>query len=329
MSHPGAGSAASGPVVGLLGVVGTDDLERALVSRVVHAELHRRLPGYTFRWFTPIPPGGARRRVDPAAEALGEWGDASAARLGALVDVTVAVGPDLHDDPARSVWRAGLRDDGVRLQAPWQVLAGGLGPGVGTPHAWAAVSVPTVPGPELADRIRATIDTLLIAGVARAEDAKRLQAAGVRAEVEVVGDPLVVADRLFADDVLDDRRAMLRLLDLLPEGPYRIVGAADPERLDATVAEVVAADARTRRELVVVDCDESDVGRALVGALEQALGRAVRRVPAAAGAQDAVAAIAGAADHVVEDGALRTILVFGFLSSKSYSSSCLLSRISF
>ncbi|MBM3684285.1 MAG: hypothetical protein FJW83_07075 [Actinobacteria bacterium] len=308
MSPPGTGSAASGPVIGLVGVVHVDDLERSLVARVVEAELRRRLPGHTFRWFTPVPPGARSRRIDPHADALGDWGEATVARLSALVDATVAVGPDIHDDPARCLWREGLRDDGVRFAAPWQILAGGLGPASGIPHAWAAVSVPVVPGPELAARIGDVAEGLLARGVARPGDAERLAAAGISVPVEIVGDPLVVVDRLFADDVLAERRAMLRLLDILPEGEYRVVGVDGVEALAEVVATVVAADARSVREVVVVDTDGGEAGRALVRSLAETLGRAVRRVPAAAGVQDAVAVLAGAADHVVADGAVRSVL---------------------
>ena len=307
MRPSGTGSAASGAVVGLLGVVGTDDLARDLAARVVAAELARRLPTATLRWFSPLAPGSPAPRTDPDSAPLGAWGDATTARLAALVDVTVAVGPDLHDDPARCTWRAGMRDDAVRLVAPWRYLAAGLGPASGVPHAWAAVGVPADPGPDLAALLDTAVGELLVAGVATDDDAARLRRAGVGAAVPVVGDPLVLADRLLADDVLADRRAMLRLLDLLPEGSYRVVAVADVERVDDLVAAVVEAEAATSRPLVVVDVDAGAAGRVLVDRLEAALDRAVRRVPAVAGAQDAVAAIAGAADHVLAAPPVRTL----------------------
>jgi hypothetical protein len=307
MRPSGTGSAASGPVVGLLGVIGTDDLARDLAAQVVAAELGRRMPTATFRVFSPTAATGSQQRRDPDVEPLGEWGDASTARLAALVDVTVAVGPDLGDAPGASHASSGGRADAVRLAASRRYLVGGLGVAAGVPHAWAAVGVPAEPGPEFAGLLTTAVDGLLVAGVATAGDAQRLAQFGIRDRIHVVGDPLVVADRLVTDEFLADRRAMLQLLDLLPEGAYRVVAVHRADEVDEVVAAVVGADAGGALPLVVVDTDAGEVGRTLVLRLEAALGRHVRRVPAVAGALDLVAAIAGAADHVAEPAPVRTL----------------------
>jgi hypothetical protein len=265
--------------VGLWGAFDVEDVGDMLVPRIIRAELSRRLPGSTLRVWSPLGGAGWNRFDDPSTEPpapLGTWSAARLDELAGAVDLLVISG-DLVDDP---------------------FLVGGLGAAneASVPSAWHAVSLPRDGLGDSQDELRPILARRACVSVRDERSRDLLVAAGVDREVAVVPDPVLLADRLFRPDALEDRVSRWRDAGALPDGDLLVVqggGALVPH------AEVIAEQVRLVCEAqgltpVLVETSPTAGDEDFAVAIGDRLPGA-RRLPSEAGIEGVCAVIAWSA----------------------------------
>ncbi|MCZ7531684.1 MAG: hypothetical protein M5U31_15925 [Acidimicrobiia bacterium] len=271
--------------IGLWGGFDLESLGAQLALRVVRAELERRLPTAAVRAFAPY---GATRPIPfDGGEPVEPLDPPSPEHIRALadaLDLVVVVG-DLADlDPVALASAYGVPE--ATASALAHLLVTGL-PEV--PLAWSSVSVPAHLAEDAPRCARVSVvDTPSI---------------GVLPGVDRVPEPAVLATRVFPRRVVDKRLSFLRAMGWWPaQGSPTVVqgGAVDADR----AGEV--AEALGRASVVVVEADSGD--SAFADALTALLPAALR-VPALAGVEDRVAAVASSRAVVAASPTLRALAV--------------------
>lgn len=286
---------------GRLGYWGVLDVERfgpALSARVARNEICRRLPGMQVRTLAPV---GHRHPVradgGEPAEPMGPWGPARATALANDLDCLVVAG-ELALDPGglAARYRKGTK---VPSHAAIDFQLDGLGPEleIGCPVLWQAVAVPAGISADQASRLRSTLSRLALVSVRDELSRRRLEEMGVERDIDVAADPLLLVGRLLSPELLQKRLAYIRLMGWYPAdgqplifhgGPHLLPGVP---QLIPVLSEIVLTGDIT--SVVFAELGPDEAG--LADALAQAVGVPAFRLPAEAGAEDVVAAVAAAA----------------------------------
>ena len=289
--------------IGLWGTFDIEHLGDMLFPRVLRAELGRRVPGLEVRPLAPIGYVGLNRFEgdgEPAGP-LGAWSEQRLDELAQELDAVVIGGGEIaHGDDALMAPWYGLAPQELVRRQPSRFFIEGLGRReIDVPTAWHAVGVAALPSRGLALRWREALAGRALVSVRDEPSLQHLQQAGVTAEVAVVPDPAYLMPRLLPPDVLADRVDRLRAQGAYPDGDALVVqGAGSLAGQAAPIAEQVTALCRAHGLTpVIVETEPVHGDRAFADALSARLPGAVR-VPASAGADDVVAAIAWSAGAV-------------------------------
>jgi Polysaccharide pyruvyl transferase len=209
-----------GPSVAVLGMFDAADFGELLTGRIVERELRKRLPLARVDLYAPL---GERRPValdgGRPALSLGPPEGSRRAGLAARHDLVVIEGNVVHtrDDLFANAYGISV-EEAERLQ-PSGFFVDGLGPELERrcPVAWHAVAVPFDLDPAGAVRVRRALESRRYVSVRDEQSRERLQAAAGAGEVPVLPHPAVLADRVFAADVLRKRVDYLRAMGWYPE----------------------------------------------------------------------------------------------------------------
>jgi lipopolysaccharide transport system ATP-binding protein len=292
-----------------VGVWGTFDLENfgdMLFPPIVRRELLRRLPEASVRMFGPY---GYLRPVSwdggQPAEPLGPWCRERVTELARDLDcVLVGGGEIIHTRDELLAPHYGVEPDEILERAPSRYFIEGLGADLESecPVLWNAVGIPFDLGPEEATRVRAALSRRPYIAVRDELSKRRLEAAGVEREIDVVPDPGLLLPRLFSPGLLDKRLAFLRLMGWYPPSgrPIVLQGNRDLVRF---VPALVPAVSRLVEELgetsiVVAETGPCHGDAQFADALAEALPFPFYRLPAKVGMEDLVTAIASSGGFV-------------------------------
>lgn len=272
--------------VGIWSALSPDDPVGALVLRVTHAELARRLQGSLIRSFSwrrdPQPgPHDGGLPVEP----LGEWSAESVLRLAAELDCVILAsplpGPGLAPHSAGSPERFLVEGLGARSEQEFPVL-------------WSAV--------RLQGGRSASPDGFAEAPVYRSVlDRDEPLSSGFAADDRTAEDPdpLLLAPRLLSPGKLGRRLEFARMMRWFPrEGPAIVIEMAGAllGHADAIGHAVDAAASRSGAAVVLLQFGQGggdgDAGRA-ADAVAHAMTAPVFRVPTGTAVDDVVAIIAG------------------------------------
>ena len=289
-----------------LGLWGTFDLENfgdMLYPRIVRRELARRVPGIEVIPFSPIGYVGHNRFEEPGetpAAPLGTW---SADRLGELaeqIDVLVIGGGDIvHDRDAGLAPHYGLEPEEMHRRRTHRFFCEGLA-GRGVPTVLFAVGVPFEPDGGLAERLRNAEGSFSFLSVRDEGSKERLRDAGVEADIDVVPDPAFLVPRLVSGEEIAGRVERLRDGGSFPRGrPALLIQGTQPllRSVDAIAEQVTAIVREYEMEPVLVETGPLHGDDEFADALGARL-RGPRRLPADAGSDDLIAAIASCAAFI-------------------------------
>ena len=283
------------------GLWGTFDLENfgdMLYPRIVRRELTRRVPGIEVIPFGPIGTVGHNRFEDgleatPAAP-LGTWSPARLAELAAQLDVVAIGGGDIiHGRDAGLADHYGLEPEDLRRRHTHRFFCEGL-VDHGVLTAWLAVGVPEPPDAGMEELLRDAVGRFEYVSVRDEGSAERLREAGVEADIEIVPDPAFLTPRLLAPEEIAERIHALRAADAFPRGrPALLVQGTQPllRSVDAIAEQVTAIVTEHDVEPVLVETGPLHGDDEFADALAERLPGA-RRLPASAGADDLIAALA-------------------------------------
>jgi polysaccharide pyruvyl transferase WcaK-like protein len=228
----GNGDDAPGPRVGLWGTFDVANYGDLLFPRIFEHEIRRRLPDALVRSFSPrgyLHPVtmGEGLHVEP----LGRPTPDRLARLAGELDlVAIGGGEIIHPrDDLYALWYAMAPADAEPLR-PSAFFVDGLGRRLEktTPTAWHAVGIPFDLHDEFATRVRRACAQRAYVSVRDEHSLRRLVAAGVNREVELVPDSAFVVDRVFPRSELAARHRRLVERGAYPRGapPLVIQGGA-------------------------------------------------------------------------------------------------------
>ncbi|MGH2717676.1 MAG: hypothetical protein ACRDJU_03715 [Actinomycetota bacterium] len=277
--------------LGVWGTFDTGSFADALVLRILRRELRERLPRAEITAASPI---GARR-LGPRdggepLEALGPWRPERVAALSAGLDCVVIASTALFPDPVALEAAYGVDAETLEELSPERYFV--EGPGGGCPGIWLAVQLPG----DLAPRQSARLRSVTRAPITVTDEAsqRRLRAAKVPAEVEIVPDLALLAPRLHSPELLAKRLDYLRLMGWYPtQGAPLVVeahGGLVPEI--SALAKSVAALRSERPDQEVVVAETGCPGDlAAAEALVAALGGDTFHLPGTAGLEDLCAAV--------------------------------------
>jgi hypothetical protein len=197
-----------------------------LFPLVAATELGRRLDGLELLPFSPM--GGVDTGDEPNAAtwALGPWSEARAAELAARSSLVLCGGGEIvYGDGTLYTPFYGIdRRDALALGIDkWFIEA--LGPAEeGCPVVWHAPGVPAELDSATALRVRRAAERRAVVAVRDEASRRRLEAAGVEVDVEVVPDTAFLVGRVLTPDALAATRERLRYANLLPpDGPVVVV----------------------------------------------------------------------------------------------------------
>jgi hypothetical protein len=288
--------------IGLWGTFDVEHLGDCMVPRVLGAELARRLPDADLRPASPLGYVGLNRYEDevPAAP-LGAWSEDRVDELARGIDLLViGAGSIAHGDDARLAPWYGLPGDRLERNAPSRFLIEGVGKHeVDVPTAWFAVEVEPDATAELEARWRDALAARALVGVRDEPSKAALVAAGVDRPIDVVPDPTLLLPRVLPTAVLSARIDRLRRLGAYPDGEALLVqgGDGELEHVEAFAAAVSSIAAARSLTPVIVEPEPIHGDGRFADALASELPSA-RRLPADAGVDDVVAAVAWAAGVV-------------------------------
>ncbi|HUL85344.1 MAG TPA: polysaccharide pyruvyl transferase family protein [Actinomycetota bacterium] len=289
-----------------LGLWGTFDLENfgdMLYPRIVRRELARRDPGIEVVPFSPIGYVGHNRFEEPGetpAAPLGTWSAGRLAELAEQIDVLAIGGGDIvHDRDAGLASHYGLEPDELHRRRTHRFFCEGLA-GHGVPSAWFAVGVPFEPDVGLAERLRNAESSFSFLSVRDEGSKERLRAAGIEADIDVVPDPAFLVSRLVSAEEIAGRIERLRDGGSFPRGRRALlIQGTQPLRrsVDAIAEQVTAIVREHEMEPVLVETGPLHGDDEFADALEARLPEP-RRLPADAGSDDLIAAIASCAAFI-------------------------------
>jgi hypothetical protein len=296
LSDHGDALSARAPRVGVWARSDSDRFGDALRARILERELGRRLPDAVVRPFAPLGALGASRFDDGrAAEPLGIPTPRRLQELAEELDLVILCGPELPEDPSSGSLLEGL---GPELERSCPTVAFG-------------VRVPADLDEAEAAGVRAALGGRRWTAVADEPSRRRLAAADVVGEIEIIPDPVLLTARAIAPDALRRRRDQLRATGRLPASGRPVVIAGGPGLLAGScevgraVRGVLGAD-RARACLLVGTGSPADEARLADTALAY-LPRGTMRLGPDAGTDLTVAAIAEAAVLVTDDQAAALV----------------------
>jgi polysaccharide pyruvyl transferase WcaK-like protein len=215
------------PRIGLWGTFDLENFGDMLFPRILEEELGRRLPAARTRVFSPVGYTGLNRFEErPPAEPLGPWSPARVAELAEELDcVVVGPGEIIHTRDELLGPHYGLDNEEMRRRAPSRFFIDGLGPELETecPVVWCAVGIPFDIRAREAGRFREALADRPLVTLRDELSVRRLRAAGVSRDVEIVPDPAFLSPRLFSPRLLTKRLAQLRAVGTYPEEPPIVV----------------------------------------------------------------------------------------------------------
>lgn len=301
-------NAPEGAPLGLWGGFDLDSLGEQLRLRVVRHELARRRPDLAVRSFAPF--GSARpiplAEGDPV-EALDPVGVHLRRHLAGTFSAIVVTGDLAHLRP--TVLARAYGESTAAAEKRARFLLEGAPP---LPLAWHAFALP----PDLADDDRALLSSAAsqAAHVSARDEASRdrLVAAGVDTgrDVAVVGDPAVLAPRVLPASLLEQRLEFLLAMQWWPTtGTVAVVqgSGADADRIAGGLDALATTLAGHALTLVLIDSDGVAGDGRFAGMLAGCVGDAAIRMPALAGVEDRVAAVAAADLVVASSGTLLAL----------------------
>lgn len=289
-----------------IGLWGTFDLENygdMLFPRILEEELGRRLPGAQIRVFGPVGYTGLNRFEErEPAEPLGPWSPERVVELAEELDVVV-VGPGeiIHTRDELLGPHYGLAPDEMRQRAPSRFFISGLGPELeaGCPVVWCAVGIPFDIRAGESRWFRDALAGRPVVSVRDEHSLRRLEAAGVDREIEVVPDPAFLIRRLFPPRLLEKRLAQLRTAGAYPEdAPIVVQGNAGslPHVSALAAALERLRDEQGYGEVVLLETGPLHGDGEFAGALAQTLPGSVRLTTG--GLADVAAAISASAGFI-------------------------------
>jgi len=297
-----------------IGAWGTFDVEHlgdVLVPRVLREELGRRLTGLDLAAASPLGYVGLNRyEDDPPAAPLGPWSEERVDELARAIDVLViGAGSIVHGDDARLAAWYGLPAEELERRAPSRFFIEGLGKHeVDVPTAWLAVEVEPSPTSELEARWRDALAARAFVSVRDEPSRERLRDAGVEHPVDVVPDPTFAVPGLLRPPALSAKIDRLRDRGAYPYEEALLIqgGAAELEHVERFADEVVEL-ARARSLTPVIVESEPIHGDGAFAAALAARVPSARRLPADAGVDDVVAAVAWSAGVVGSSRSLHVL----------------------
>jgi hypothetical protein len=275
--------AADRPMIGLFGAFDTGELGEVLLRRVIEGELHRRRPDIEL---VAIAPFGARHPI-PGDEGrpARPLGTVTTGSLDALIIAGDVLGDDQH-------WAG-------RYPVPVDATSG------------RAVAALTLTGKRDGGAIAASVLWFAVGSPAGDLDAVDLKGQDVWARNLATqerlggtavqsGDPLLLADRVFAPEVLRRRADLLRLCGAVPAGPRLVVEMApnlvSPEpraQLASAIAAALRADPKLSVVVVTLDPTRQPPDSSLLS-IPGLVAERVHHLPEWVGLDDVAAAISGA-----------------------------------
>lgn len=300
-AQPASGS--PGPRIGLWGTFDLENYGDMLFPRIVEEELGRRLPEAHIRVFAPVGYTGLNRFEErEPAESLGSWSPDRVSELAGELDcVVVGPGEIVHVRDELLSSHYGLLPAEMRARAPSRFFIDGLGPELESecPVVWSAVGIPFAIKARDAARVREALANRPLVAVRDDASLRRLRAAGVTREIDVVPDPAFLSPRLFPPQLLAKRLAQLRASAGFPQGrPLVVQGNAGSLPHVSTLAAAVGR-LRDEQELagvVIVETGPCHGDGEFAQALAAALPGSVRLPPG--GLADVTAAIAASAGFI-------------------------------
>lgn len=293
----------SAPRIGLWGTFDLENFGDMLFPRILEEELGRRLPTARIRVFAPVGYTGLNRFEErEPAEPLGPWSPERVAELAGELDVVI-VGPGeiIHTRDELLGHHYGLDNEEMRRRAPSRFLIDGLGPELERecPVVWCAVGIPFDIRAREAGRFRDALADRPLVTLRDEDSARRLRAAGVSRDVEIVPDPAFLSPRLFPPRLLTRRLAQLRAVGTYPEEPPLVVQGNAASLLH--VPALAAGLERLREErgdtpLVIVETGPCHGDGEFAEALTEALPGSTRLVHG--GLADVTAAISASAGFI-------------------------------
>jgi hypothetical protein len=275
--------AADRPVVGLFGAFDTGELGEVALRRVIESELSRRRPDLEIM---AIAPFGAERPI-PGDEGrpARPFGSAATGALDALIIAGDVLGDDEHWAGRYPVPVHVMSDRGV---ATLSATGKQNGRAIAGSVKWFAVGSPAGD----LDAIDLQAQDVWARNLATQE---RLGGTAVQS-----GDPLLMAGRVFAPDVLRRRAGLLRLCGALPNGPRLVIemapNLASPEPRDELVSALaMALRADPKLSLVVVTLDPTRQPAAWMLTIPGLIAERVHHLPEWVGLDDIAATISGSA----------------------------------
>jgi hypothetical protein len=266
---------------------------------IFERELLRRVPEARVQAYAPLGPrhGGARSGGPPIAE-LGLWTPGRLIELADALDCVVVGGEDsIQASDVLLCTDYGSDADEAARTRPTAFFLEGLGEELERrcPVSWDAVSLPAKLDRGAARRLREAVEQRSYVSVRNAESRDRLVAAGVRVEIAVVPDPLLLLPRLLPASVLSRRLRFVRHMEWYPKEGKTVV--LQGRRALVPSAEIIAdaiaqAAAAPGASVVLLPLDPGD--GEFLDAIEKVVPGPVFRVPPEAALEDRVAVLAHA-----------------------------------
>lgn len=273
------------PVIGLFGAFDTGELGEVLLRRVIESELHRRRPAIELvalaplGWEHPIP-GDEGRPARP----IGSDATTTQPDLQALIIAGDVLGDDQHWAGRYPVPLDVMSSRGV---AALTLTGKREGRAIARSVLWFAVGSPAGD----LDAINLKGEDVWARNLATEE---RLGGTAVQS-----GDPLLLAGRVFAAEVLRRRADLLRLCGAVPAGPRLVVEMA-PNRVSAephaqlvsAIAAALRADPKLSVVVVTLDPTRRPPDSALLS-IPELVAERVHHLPEWVGLDDIAATMAG------------------------------------
>jgi hypothetical protein len=285
------------PRIGLWGRFDAPRFEDLVQPWILEHEIRRRLPEADVQTYAPLEREGAAGRDGGFAVAdLGNWSRSRADELSQALDCAIVAG-ELFGAPED--WSSLRPDAGEGKPRLSPFLVEGLGTALERrcPVTWSAVGVAFELEPEEAARIREALASRPYVSVRDEASRDRLRRAGVRTDVTIVPDPLLLLPRAFPQDLLARRIRYLRHMEWFPRSvaPLVVQGSrAFADRGEAFGKALATALERLQVPVMLLELDPGRGETEFLDAVSEHLSVPTFRLPPEAGSSDLVAALSHA-----------------------------------
>jgi hypothetical protein len=285
------------PRIGLWGRFDGLRFEDLVQPWILEQEIRRRLPEADVQTYAPPERERAAARDGGFAVAdLGDWSRSRANDLSQALDCAFVAGELFGAPEDWSASRPGGAAGEPRL-SPFLVEGLGRALEKRCPVTWSAVGVAFDFEPEEAARIRDALPSRPYVSVRDEASRDRLRRAGVKTEIKLVPDPLLLLPRAFPQDLLARRLAYLRHMEWFPRSgaPLVIQGSrAFADRGEPFGKALAMALERLQVPVVLLELDPGRGETEFLDAVSQHLSVPTFRLPPEAGSSDLVAALSHA-----------------------------------